>query len=82
MTSPTSKSAMARFATKYINGERKSLLGSMKTAKTTSRFPGTVIRQRKAETPPVTYGRKKGAVELRHGDVEKMSGARSILYVL
>lgn len=72
MTSPTNKSAIARFATKYINGERRSLLGSMKTAMTTSRFPGTVIRDNKTETPPVTNGRATGAVELGHGEEKKI----------
>lgn len=44
----------------------------MKTAMTTSRFPGTVIRDNKTETPPVTNGRATGAVELGHGEEKKI----------
>ena len=65
--SPTTRSAMLRFAKKKLNGVRKSLLGFQNTARTTREFPTDAMIVINTEHAAVEKDKYVGAVMLSHG---------------
>ena len=65
--SPTTRSAMLRFAKKKLNGVRKSLLGFQNTARTTRAFPTDATIVISIEDAAVEKDKYVGAVMLSHG---------------
>ena len=65
--SPTTRSAMLRFAKKKLNGVRKSLLGFKNTARTTREFPTDAMKVINIEVAAVEKDKYVGAVMLSHG---------------